>query len=470
MTERKEQIKAGLKSLAHFLGVRLWDEDLKRQEGLRGFLYRELRILVVVTRSLSRGQIPLRAAAMTVGTLLALIPMIVLTFTLVGAFGGLEGIETQLRRFIIQNLVAAVQEQASGFLTKFLEGVHTGAFKGISVFFLLGAVLFLLSAVEDAFNQIWGIKRGRSLAHRLTTYTTIAVLAPFLIGISLTASVSMQSAEIFVRLQAWAPMGDFLAVLFGFLPILITVLGLTFLYVVMPNTRVGFTSALPSALVAGIIWEVSKWGYGSYLSSRTMYTTLYGSLTAIPLLILWIQFSWVIVLGGALLTFAREAAEQFLHEEGAVTASFRERLRAALRCMIAVAQKHARGDAAPNVSELAAELHVPVRLVRATVGDLLTGKLLHEVIRHTSKGEGGLVPAKDLQSLSVYDIIACLQSVGTAPQPRPGGPEDSEVDEILGSIDAALGEQAQHLTFAQILEKLDRDPEAPAPVKFLKRP
>ena len=469
MTERKEQIKAGLRWLAHFLGVRLWDEDLKRQEGFRGFLLRELRILVVVTQSVSRGQIPLRAAAMTVGTLLAMIPMIVLTFTLVGAFGGFEGVETQLRRFIIQNLVTTVQEQVSGFLTGFLEGVHTGAFKGISVFFLLGAVLFLLSAVEDAFNQIWGIKRGRSIAHRLTTYTTIAVLAPFLIGLSLTASVSMQSAEIFVRLQAWAPMGDFLAILFGFLPILISVLGLTFLYVVMPNARVGLTSAFPSALVAGIIWELSKWGYGSYLSSRTMYTSLYGSLTAIPLLILWIQFSWVIVLGGALLTFAREAADQFLHEEGAVTASFRERLRAALHCMIAVARKHSRGETAPNVSELATELHIPVRLIRATVGDLLAGKLLHEVVQHTSKSEGGLVPAKDLQSLSVYDVVACLQRVGTAPQPRPGGNEDIEVDLLLESIDAALGERAQNLSFAQILEKLGREPAPQAPVKFCKR-
>jgi membrane protein len=449
-----------VRGLGHFLGVRLWEEDLRRRGGWRGFLLRELRILVVVVQSVSRGQIPLRAAAMTLATLLALIPCIVLAFTLIGSFGGFEGLEIQLKRFLIENLVTAVQAQVTRFLETFLRGVHSGAFQGISLFFLLGAVLGLLATVEDAFNHIWGIKRGRSLAHRLTTYTTIAIFAPFLIGISLTATVSMQNAGIFVRLKEVAHMGDVLGWVFGFLPVLVTVLGLTVLYMIMPNTRVSFTSAFPSALTAGVIWELSKWGYGTYLSSRTMYSSLYGSLTAIPLLFLWIQLSWVIVLGGALLTFAREAADEFQAEESAMTASFQARLRAAMRCLVAIARAHHRGERAPDVSQIAAELHTPVRLVRATVGDLLAGRLVHEVVRRQSKGEGGLVPARDLQTLTVYDVIRCLRDAGTSAASGPADPATREVDRILGEIDRNLESLGRPLDMLQIVQHLESAPGA----------
>lgn len=460
MNERWLRIQAFIRRLGHFLGVRLWEEDLRRRGGWRGFLLRELRILVVVVQSLSRGQIPLRAAAMTLATLLALIPSIVLAFTLIGSFGGFEGIETQLKRFLIENLVTAVQAQVTRFLESFLRGVHSGAFQGISLFFLLGAVLGLLATVEDAFNHIWGIKRGRSLAHRLTTYTTIAIFAPFLIGISLTATMSMQNADLFVRLKAVAHMGNVLGWVFSFLPLLVTVLGLTLLYMIMPNTRVSFASAFPSAITAGVIWEVSKWGYGTYLSSRTMYSSLYGSLTAIPLLFLWIQLSWVIVLGGALLTFAREAADEFQAEESAMTASFQTRLRAAIRSLVVIARAHHRGERAPDVSQIAAELHTPVRLVRATVGDLLAGRLLHEVVRRQAKGEGGLVPARDLQTLTVYDVVRCLRDAGTAAPSATDDPATREVDRILGEIDQSLEALGQPLDMLQIVQRLEDGPEA----------
>ncbi len=469
MTEQKEQLKAAVRQLTHFLSEGIWEEDIQRRGGVAGFFLHELRILVIVTRSLARGQIPLRAAAMTLASLLALIPGIVLTFTLIGAFGGFEGVEEQLRRFIIENLISTVQEQVSAFLKSFLEGVNSGAFQGISLFFLLGAVLGLLATVEDAFNQIWGIKRGRSLPHRLTTYTTIAILAPFLIGISLTATVSVRS-EILGLFQGVEHLSGFTQSLVRLLPFLITVLGLTLLYMVMPNTKVRFLSALPSAALAGVVWEISKWGYGLYLSSRTMYSSLYGSLAAIPLLFIWIQFSWVIVLGGASLTFARETAQEFLVEEGAVTASYLERVRAALRCMLAICRSHQEGCSAPNVGELASRLQIPVRLVRTAVGDLLAGKLLHEVIRRPDKGEGGLVPARNLQSLSVYDVLACLQSAGTSTSPPGAEPEAEEVERILTEVDARLKGVGETLTFAQIIETLQqREAQSPPPVELLPR-
>jgi len=239
---------------------------------------------------------------------------------------------------------------------------------------------------------------------------------------------------------------------------------------IMPNTRVRLGSALIGAFVAGILWEVSKWSYGLYVSSASMYRTLYGPLVAIPLLYLWIQLSWIIVLFGALLTFAQDAADDFRLEEGAVTASARERLKAALRCMIAVGQAHYRGHAAPNVSALAARLRIPVRLVRAATGDLLAGGLLHEIVRLRDRGEGGLVPARDLQTLTVYDVLACLQGAGTSSSPARETLEAREAERVLAQLDASLQQVGGPLSFASIIAKLDQarsgEPPAPELVEF----
>lgn len=459
LLDRIRQIRPKLKRLGQFLGERLWDEDLTHLRGFRGFLYRQLRIIVVVAQSISRGQIPLWAAAMTLVTLLTLVPGVVLTFTVLRAFGGFEEFGAQLQRFILEKLVSAVQEQARVFLDQYFQGAKT--FQGLSLIVMFSGVLGLLATIEDAFNRIWGIKRGRSLLQRLTTYTTIAVLGPVLVCVSLTMTVSLQNTELLARLQGWAPAGGLFGFLYGMLPLVINILVLTALYLIMPNTRVRFRSAFPSAVLAGIIWESIKWGYGLYLSSASMYRTLYGPLVAIPLLFLWIQASWMIVLFGALLTFAQEAADDFRLEEGAVTASFRERLRAALHCMVSISRAHLRGEPAPRVSDLSGQLHIPVRLLRAAVGDLLEGGLLHEVVSLRDRGEGGLVPARDLHHLSVYDVLSCVQNAGTtAPRGSPS-PEAHEVEDALTQIDTTLERLGRPVTIASIVEALEQRPGAP---------
>ena len=465
LLDRKFGIRRKIRRLGEFLGERLWEEDFRRLGGLRGFAYRQLRVIVVVGRSLPRGQIPLRAAAMTLATLFALVPGIILAFTLLNAFGGLESLQIAFRRFVLQYLISGVQDQVSTFLTKYFQGAS--AFQGINLLFLLGGVFGLLASIEDAFNQIWGIKRGRSLSQRLAVYTTIAFLGPFLTALSITLTMSIQNAKLLVHLQGWVPAGG----AFGLLPLVVTILGLTLFYWIMPNTRVSFTSALGGALVAGLLWEVSKWGYGFYLSSATMYRTLYGPLVAIPLLFLWIQLSWVIVLFGALLTFAREAADDFRIEEGALFASARERLKAALLCTTEICRAYHRGERAPNVIRLAARLHIAVRLVRAAVGDLLAGGLLHEIVRSQDRGEGGLVPARDLQSLTVHDVIDCVQNAGTATSLSAQGPEVEEVESILFRIDETLAHLGRATSFAEIVGAVERrtEPRRPRPVRLVNR-
>lgn len=462
-TKSRREIRRQVLRAWRFLSEELWEEDLKHERGFRGFLYRQLRVMVVVGRTIPRGQIPLRASAMTIATLLALLPGIVLVFSLLGAFGGLENLTSALQRFILDNLVTARQEDVSSFLTRYFAGAR--AFQGIGVLFLLGGVFGLLATTEDAFNHIWGIKRGRNLTQRLTTYTTIAVLGPFLVGLSLTMTASVQNAEALRQLEAWGPAGT-TGFLFSLLPVVITIVGMTLLYWIMPNTKVGILSALSGGVTAGLMWEISKWGFGLYLSTATNYRTLYGPLVAIPLLFLWIQLSWTIVLFGALLTFAREAADDFQLEEGAFSASFRSRLRAAIRCMTAVARAHRRGDTAPDVIRLAQQLRIPVRLVRAAVGDLLTGGLLHEIIRDRARGEGGLVPARDLHHLTLYDVAACMQTAGTPSPALARSPEALEAERIVAAIDADLQRLGKPLTFAQIVERL----EAAAPGEPPARP
>jgi membrane protein len=136
------------------------------------------------------------------------------------------------------------------------------------------------------------------------------------------------------------------------LPALFTGVALTLLYTVMPNARVRLRASLPAGIVAGFLWELSKFGYRWYMHRASHYGTLYGSLAAFPLFLLWIYVSWLVVLFGAQLAFARDAAHDLRLEEGASRASVWERLRVALHLALAAARNHRDGKGAPELVTL----------------------------------------------------------------------------------------------------------------------
>jgi membrane protein len=450
------RIKTLWEHLRHLLQIRIWDQDITRMPRLQAVAFRQLRVGVIFVQGFIQGRIQLRASAMTFATLLALGPVLVIALSIFQAFGALRGLEEQLERFLIDNLSPGSQDQIRVWLYKFFESARAGAFRGLSILVLVGGVLGLLGSLEQAFNDIWGVHRGRSLFQRFSTYTTLMVFGPVLIGLSLSFTTTLQAWT----WRAWIeglPVGiqEMCGIATRLLPMVLTGLAFTLLYTIMPNEKVSLRASLPAGLVAAVLWEASKMGYGAYMRTASHYGTLYGSLAAVPLFLIWVYVTWLVVLFGAQLAFARDAAHDFRLEESALRSSQRERLRVAVHIALATARNYRDELGPPDLVSLAHRLRLPLRLVRNVAEVLVEGGILHLVAGATR--ETGVVPARSPDRITMYDILTCLANRGTSSFERPATPNAAVavVDGLLSDLDAGAREQWGMLTLNDVLDEQD---------------
>ena len=434
-----------------FLRHQIWEQDLTTRSWLESFAIRQLRVAIIVGKGWTQGAIALRASSMTFTTLLTLVPLLIIAFTVLRGFGGLSDLELRVENFVLENLVPGAQTQARDWLRGFFENLRSGAFNGITLVLLLGGVLGLLSTIEAAFNDIWGVRRGRGLFHRFSTYTTLVVFSPILIGLSLSMTASLQSSIILEQILQRTPQATgLIATLFKFVPIFLTGSALTLLYMIMPNVRVRLRAAIPAGIVAAVIWEASKIGYTAYLRGATHYATLYGSLAAFPLFLLWIYLSWVVVLFGAHLTFAQEAADDIREEEMASRVSQRERVRVALHLALEAARNYTNGVSPPEIVEVSHRIGLPLRLVRDVAEILTSGGILNVVVQ-PRKGEGGLVPGRSPDQITVYEVVRCMLTRGHVPTSLRASGAAELVDRIMGDIDHTLHRDWASVSLADCL-------------------
>jgi membrane protein len=451
--------------LRDFLRLEIWDQDIDRLPWWRGFLFRQIRVWAIFGRGFVLGRIQLRASAMTFTTLVTMGPVLVLTLSVLQAVGVLQGLGARLEGYLVDNISPGSLEQVRAWLFSFMEAVRRGAFRGLSIMVLIGGVLALLTSIEGAFNDIWGIHRGRSLFQRFSIYTTLIVFGPILVGLSLSLRTSIEHSSLRLWLESMSPMLRSLTDLgLKLLPVLFTGIALTLLYTIMPNVRVRLRASLPAGLLAGLFWEISRYGYTTYVRVASHYGTLYGSLAAIPLFMIWVFVSWLVVLAGAQLAFARDAAQDFRLEEGAQFASQRERLRVALHLAMATARSYLAGEDPPELVILARGLHLPLRLVRIVAEELVDGGLLHLVA--PNRRETSLVPARSPETITVYDIIICLFDRGGSF--TEAGEPPTVVEDLLSDIDGNWSERWGNLSLKDLLQdqkKRDDQGILPIPLK-----
>lgn len=436
-----------------FLRTYIWETDLAGLPWLRAFLFRQLRVMVILARGAFGGRLGLRASAMTFTSLITMVPLLVVTFSVIRAFGGLSDLELRLEGFVLSNIVPASQEQAREWLNRFFESVRDGAFSGITVLALLFGGLGLLGSLEGAMNDVWGVRRGRPLLHRFTIYITLIVLGPILVGSSLSMTASLETAAFWGWIERQAPGLTLpIGISFKIAPMLLTGLALTLLYTILPNERVRLKASLPAGLMAGFLFEVSKIGYAIYLKSATHYSALYGSLAAFPIFVAWVHLGWLVVLFGAELTFAYDAADDIREEELARRASERERIRVALFLAVEATRAHRAGERPPGSLEIAHRLALPTRLV-SHVADVLTeGRILHRIAERDR--DGGLVPAKSPELIRVHEVVSCMLERGHRLTRKPNQEASiAIIDHMLQELELSWRQQAGSLTLAELVER-----------------
>jgi membrane protein len=258
-----------------------------------------LSVIKTVPRRLSQGHYFREASALSFSTVLALVPLLAVVFSALSLFPIFDTWSGAIQEFVYLNFVPQLGEQIRAYIEEF--SANTGQLTIWGLVFLLVTALTLLATIEDAFNDIWKVEKGRSLGHRILVYWAMLTLGPILIALSLSLSSYMWSLATFAEQNV---VNSLKGTMFVYLPLMLEFVAFVLFYFSVPNCMVRFKHALIGGLVAALLFELAKYGFGQYLSHVKSYQLIYGALAILPVFLIWIYLSWLVVLIGAYITAA----------------------------------------------------------------------------------------------------------------------------------------------------------------------
>ena len=231
-------------------------------------------------------------------SLLSLVPVIMVFFMIMSAFPAFAEVREQLESFIFTNFVPTAGDVVQDYVANFVS--NASGMGAVSIVSLLVVALLLISNIDKTFNHIWRTQAERPLIYTFAIYWMVITLGPFLIGSSIVVSSYLAGLATFA--EEYTPgLGTFFLKL---VPSLAAIGAFLILYMIVPNRPVRAKYALCGALLATVLFELSKKGFALYVTSFPSYEVIYGAIAVIPILFMWVYVSWIVVLLGAVFTYS----------------------------------------------------------------------------------------------------------------------------------------------------------------------
>lgn len=426
-----------IKKINHFITNVLWKERLSHLNGRKGLLVRQIRVFSLAVKGFNEDKCLSKASALTYYTLFSIVPVLALLFAIAKGFGFQQKLEENIRTQFAQ--YQDVLGQAFTYANSMLANAKGGIIAGIGIVLLLWSVMKLLGSIEDNFNEIWEIKKGRSFTRKFTDYLSIMLIAPVFIMLSgsITLLLRTKLTSLIAGVSWLEAVGPGIGYLFKFSSLLLITLLFTFLYMVLPNTKVNFKSAFTAGIVAGILFELVEWAYISFQIGAASMNAIYGSFAALPLFLIWVQYSWFIVLFGAELAFAYQNVEHYELEGEIQNISHRYKNILALLIVNKVLKNFINRKPPMSARQIAEELDLPIRLARSIIFDFTESGIFVEVKTKEEK-DVAYQPGISENQLSVKYLLNTLEKKGVNNIPIRNTHELEMINRVIDDFDSVL--------------------------------
>ena len=432
-----------------FLQADIWRMRADKVERRKLYWLSPLRIFLLASRRFTEDRCELRASALTFYSLLSIVPVVAMAFGVAKGFGLEKVLEAQLiEKFEGQPEMA---ERILGFARTLLENTKGGAIAGVGVVVLFWSVVKVLGNIEGSFNDIWGIKKARTLGRKLADYLSVMMICPVLLIIASSVTVLL-TTQVAAMIETLAFLGRALGViifLLRLLPYTVIWLLFTFMYVFMPNTKVQLKSGVWGGIVAGTIYQVAQFAYIKFQIGVSGYGAIYGSFAALPLFLAWLQLSWLIVLFGAEISFARQNVAAYEFESDCSQLSHVSKRTVALIIAHHCIKAFLQGTKPPDAEAIARELEIPIRLVRSALAELTGSKILSEVCS-ADISDIGYQPGCYIDEITVTKILSRLDSHGSDAIPIAPSKNLDRLRDILKGFDAANEKSPANLKLQEL--------------------
>lgn len=433
----------------------LWG-DAAALPGWQQRLRLPLRMAYAIGRDLSKGRLTLEAMSLVYTTLLSLVPLLAVSFSVLQGFG----VHNQLEPMLLQALhpLGSGAQEIVERLIGFVDNTNVRVLGAVGLAVLLYSVVSLISKIEQVFNLTWRIDRQRPMAERFSRYLSVLLVGPVLLFSAVAASASLRR-NIFVQQVAdIEPLGFLLHTAERALPFVLITLAFTFAYSFVPNTRVRLVPALVGAVVAGVLWLAAGTLFADFMAGSTRYAAIYSGLAILILFMIWVYIAWLVVLIGANIAFYVQYPEYLASRERTLRLSNRLRERVAMQLMVRVVDRHFRGAEGATEDELAHDLGMPLVNVRNLIALLRQGGFLVA----TDGTPTRLVPAQAPERVRVRDLLRHVRRYGEDPAAVTSLPQDAPVGALEDSIQEALDRALGDLSLKALAGNGGRAAETPA--------
>jgi len=393
-----ENMSSIFNKLDNFFENTLWEISGDSSGKLNNVLITVLRLLYKIGQEFTNGEIPRRASSLVYTTLLTFVPILAVSFSVVKAFG----VHNMLIPFM-RNFLAPLGEKGDEItfnIIGYVEKMNVGLLGMIGLGALIYTVMSTIQQVEDSFNYLWQINEERSLLKRFRDYMSVLLAGPVLIISALGITTSIMNNSIAQKIISIEPFGTALFLLGKLLPYILISVAFTFIYYLLPNTKLNFRSALVGGVSAGIMWQAGSWIFARFIVSSTQYSAIYSGFAILLLFMIWLYYNWVIILTGAKVSFYYQFPV-LLHMRNERTIYgewYMQRL--AIIVMYIIGYDYFQGQRRWTLPALMERLRIPKGLVQDILEALEKSGLILRV-----DSDKTFVPARDIGTITLSEIV-----------------------------------------------------------------
>jgi membrane protein len=426
----------------------LWGQDLSQATSLRRKVIHALQLIYALLRDLIEGQLTLRAMSLVYTTLLSLVPLLALSFSVLKAFG----VHNQIRPTLLTVLepLGPKGVEITNQIIGFVENMRVGVLGAVGLALLVYTVVALLHKIESAFNHVWRVQRARRLAQRFSQYLSVLTVGPMLVFAALGVTATLFSHRVVQALADLEPLGSIVAGIGRLVPYLLVIGAFLFVYMFMPNTKVRLRPALAGAVVAGILWQSVGWGFASFVAGSTKYAAIYAGFAIVILAMIWLYLNWLIVLVGASIAFYWQHPENLATHVRDPQLSNRAKERIALQALAAIGARFQRNEPAWTLDGLAQYLHVPLASLGRITDVLVRGGFLAE----TADDPSCYLPARAFDAVPLKEVLDAIRTAGDETMPGVASTVgEPQVEATLTELDAAIGTSLRARTLRDLVRE-----------------
>ncbi|HME43176.1 MAG TPA: YihY/virulence factor BrkB family protein [Syntrophorhabdales bacterium] len=441
-----------ISSVTGFLKKGIWEIRLKDLPLIKAFFVRLLRIILLASRRFITDQCQKTASVLTYYSMLNVVPVVAVAFAVAKGFGLRGLIEKQIMQVADKaSLQPDVTNQILTFSHNLLDRAKGGLIAGVGTVLLFWTVISILGKIEESLNEIWEIKKSRTLIRKFSDYIAMMVFGPLLLIISGSATVLVAS-KVTVILHKIALLGVFshaIIFLLNLLPYVSIWLLLAMLYLIMPNARIPLRSAIVGAVAAGTIAQVVQWVYIKFQIGVASYGAIYGSFAALPLFLGWIQISWMIVLLGAEIAYANEHYETYGFHPDYSRISVSSKKLLMLRVFHLLTKRFSLGEKPLSAKEIAHALEIPLRLVQSLLQELAEVGLVVEAGKGV-KGEVVFQPGRTIENITLKFALDEYEKYGITSLPDYQSDDAERISEYLKAISETVEKSPGNVRLKEI--------------------